>query len=322
MKFKNNALGISFILMIAISAQAKEGGMQGGGGLAHVCKDAAGNITRAEMYDLFEGRKRYDMNDTVDSTLSVDDLIKNAVQKVALTSPGISVRLQAALEVTRSTFRVGATPLNLVGDAQIRYREEGCDDVQIAYWDERAGKVSVNEEIWSHFDSKSKAALYIHEASYFLDRLINNNTTSDNAREFTASAFYENKARISVLFKTGETLMSAFGVNKLDDVTVTNGTTGAQMSVGNAVVNWQSPQCYVKKYSERYKTSAYAFWKAWDQTRGYYTYRSSTDEVVKLDLESDDADHLKITNPYCNESYRVSFKDLFGKRVGTTIIVE
>lgn len=181
---KNRLAGIITGVLLTVTCHA-QGGMNGGGGRAVVCRDSSGKITSAELLDLYEAREvfgyvlrvsapteeaelqttaaeyrryfGYDLKEQVGPNLSAGPL---SVEDVAES-------LRKEFETTRQKFRFIQLPnrLQQVPDSHEPVATDGCQAEQLAiyYLDQL---ILVQKEIYEHLDPMNKLALLIHEQEY------------------------------------------------------------------------------------------------------------------------------------------------------------
>jgi hypothetical protein len=172
--------------LLATTALALAGDKGNGGG-GHVCDGQRA----VQMYDLYEGYARYNLT-IPDRGLTVDQYLREALDKVENASPYVGYRIRTtltkALEENRFLLRsnIRLTPSE---DVNILVVNQGCRYEQMANWDIVSNNILINEELWNRMGNLGRAALYFHEATYAVDRAITRTTTSDATRKFVAEVF-------------------------------------------------------------------------------------------------------------------------------------
>src|SRR5688500_17763873 len=113
MKFEKLMIGIG--LMISMNTWA--GGEVGNGGVSIVCRDSSGEITQAQLLDIFEGQKLY-MLQYSNSGKDVDTRIKTSLKKLKK-FPVLQNKITAEIDVikNRTVFVGNDIELNPTNDA-------------------------------------------------------------------------------------------------------------------------------------------------------------------------------------------------------------
>ena len=162
----------------------------GNGGFAHVCRDNRGRITSARLLDLWETNTLYPHS----SNEPVETQVETALKKLKSFSPNayrvVNFRYQAIKNAIVKTPRA----LSMTEDAFPPYEPaRGCKYEQVARFEPvltetGTSGLRINSEIYDspRFSNSDRAALFIHEAVYLVDRLRNQATNSQRARTLTA----------------------------------------------------------------------------------------------------------------------------------------
>lgn len=180
MKFKKIVIGLSMLTSFTSWA----GGDVGNGGVSVVCRDSLGEITSAELLDIFEGREIYGRK-YINENIGVDTKLEISQLKLSR-HPTYLTKFQDELAKVQANliFIREGIELNPTNDALPTISKNGCNYEQVAnYTDE--GEVLVSREIYNAFDVNNKAALFIHEAVYALRRKVGDKT-SQKSRRLTA----------------------------------------------------------------------------------------------------------------------------------------
>jgi hypothetical protein len=200
-----------FLLLPASSAFA-ESGRVGNGGFAYVCRDAATHaITAARLLDLWEaeGVPTWRKDDSVDSQLAA------ALARLLDYSPNSWFGVVDRLEELRTSATYTNRALTLTDDAFPPYQPEaGCGYEQVARYETvvsetgKSGLRIANEIFNSPFFSNSdRAALFFHEAAYYVDRYKNEATNSQRTRIVVAHLFSDSEIPNAVRLATSALLV-------------------------------------------------------------------------------------------------------------------
>jgi len=177
----------------AVKLTRAESGRVGNGGFAYVCRDADKKIVVARLLDLWgaEGIPAWSKNDPVDAQITA------ALERLKAISPNGAVSVSEYIVKFQKTAIFSNRSLNPTEDAFPPYRPEaGCGYEQVARYEPlitetgRSG-VRIASEIFNspYFSNSDRAALYFHEAAYFVDRERNKATNSRLARMIVAHLF-------------------------------------------------------------------------------------------------------------------------------------
>ncbi|MGE3262284.1 MAG: hypothetical protein AB7K68_10940 [Bacteriovoracia bacterium] len=174
---------------LAPSLWAAEGGVNGGGGNAVVCRNSQGAIARAELLDLYEGEVRYDYEVARDSdsvaamsralNRSPDPLTRNLIeQSVAHVLNNYEfLRSGVALNPSADLGKGIAIPV-----------PEGCRLEGVGYYEDD-GKLKVSRSVYQALSPTDRAAFFLHEAAYRLAREMKQQDDSKDSRRYVAAAF-------------------------------------------------------------------------------------------------------------------------------------
>jgi hypothetical protein len=147
----------------------ENGGVDGGGGKAVVCRGGDGKITHAETLDLYEARTMYGYTPQVLST-PMEKQARAALQRVPATSRAV---LAYYVDLVLKNMKVLSTGAGLlpIDDSLESIFPKGCAAEQLANY--RADQsILVDGEIWDALNETERAALVLHEALYALNRLV------------------------------------------------------------------------------------------------------------------------------------------------------
>ena len=186
---------IAIVIGTLVATSAFAGNEKGNGGGAHVC---AGSV---EMYDLYEGRERYRLTPNLPSADTADRILEAVLERTAEASYENSEEFVPLLrnyirKVRTNIFPTTATLVRLP-DANELLIGRGCQYEQLANWDDRTGKLFVDDRLFSELRRvpAQEAALILHEAVYALARSRFEATTSTAAREVVARMIYGQNLR-------------------------------------------------------------------------------------------------------------------------------
>lgn len=173
---------IAGIMSFALSSFA---GDKGNGGYSVVCRTEQGQITSAELLDIYEGRVIYKRTYAVNQN-SVEDLIDIGRERVAKYAHFLSkLDREIGLINQNLIFIPEGNELESTDDAFPPIKKRGCKFEQLANYQD-SGEVLVSQEIYDQLDNVSKAALILHEAIYSFRRKALGEITSVNTRKLVA----------------------------------------------------------------------------------------------------------------------------------------
>lgn len=176
------------LMALSLSAIAGE---KGNGGYSVVCRTEQGQITSAELLDIYEGRVIYKKNYAVDQH-SVEEVIEIAKSRVA-DHHAFANKLNRELKLVNENiiFIPAGNELEPTDDAFPPIKKQGCKFEQLANYQD-SGELLVSQEIYDHLDNVNKAALLVHEAVYSYRRKALGETTSQNSRKLVAQIISKN----------------------------------------------------------------------------------------------------------------------------------
>lgn len=198
---QSNRQKLSFTLTMSLatalllnSFPAIAGSRDAGGGAAVVCRNEAGKITSAEMFDLFEGRALYQLESQAETkgktyleiAVSVGielDRGRSRMPEAEEYSLGYRIR---EIDKKKQMLPTDAG-VSTIDDTLSPILPKNCKAVQAAVYLE-SGELYLDQEIWTAFDQLNKAALLVHEAVYKELRDMGE-TNSIRARRAVANAF-------------------------------------------------------------------------------------------------------------------------------------
>lgn len=197
-------IGLSLLISTSVFAQG-EGTHSGNGGLAYVCRDSNQQITEARLLDLWEPEKTLLSSDF---TTSVEEQIKKALAKVSDDNEVFKLSqrqlLKYAIAIAKNDRSFVSKSIPLSNDALPAYRPAfGCAFEQVALYgfdyETRDWVLKISKEIYDHpkFSNTDRAALWLHEAMYSLDRQFNSAKDSRNARSAVADLLSDNPTLIN-----------------------------------------------------------------------------------------------------------------------------
>lgn len=163
---KSAFLGLVFLSAIA---NARTGGVDGGGGKSIVCRDSSNAIISAEVLDLYEGRVMFGLN--IPETLEPkEDQIRNALNRIPISSRG-TIELYVDQVQKNMKITPAGTQLLPIDDSSEVLAPQGCSAEQAAnYYNDRL--ILISGDIWGSLSETGKAALVLHEAIYASNRLV------------------------------------------------------------------------------------------------------------------------------------------------------
>lgn len=187
-------LGFSLLGILMNLAVAEGSGREtGNGGFAHVCRDQNEKIISARLLDLWEGVAL----NTWLSPAPKAEQIERVYKKIESISPAYLDRIKQVMNAYLVDIAFTDRKLSKTDDAFPPYEPgQGCAYEQVARFESlltETGKpgLRVNREIYqsSFFSESDRAALFIHEAVYWLDRGFRDVTSSFRSRVIVAHLF-------------------------------------------------------------------------------------------------------------------------------------
>jgi len=176
---------IGGLMALGIVANAKAGGVDGGGGKSIVCRNSAGNITSTEILDLYEGRVMFGKNIT-ETAEPMAVQIKNALNQIPAYSRGL---IEVYVNQVQKNMKIApaGTKLLPIDDSFEVIAPKDCSVEQAAnYYNDKL--ILVSGDIWANLTETGKAALILHEAVYASNRLVGA-TNSRQSRHIVANIF-------------------------------------------------------------------------------------------------------------------------------------
>lgn len=166
-------------------------GEKGNGGYAIVCRDNSGEITSAELLDIYEGRVLYKRSYAVDMN-STSELIEVAKSRIGDYGSFLN-KLNKELSLINQNliFIPNGNELEPTDDAFPPIKKKGCQFEQLANYT-NIGEVLVSQEIYDNLDNVNKAALFIHEAVYAIRRKAVGDENSQISRRIVAQLMATN----------------------------------------------------------------------------------------------------------------------------------
>jgi hypothetical protein len=196
MKISKIYLLIGLLFPSLIFANAK---VIGNGGNVVICENAQGQITKAEVLDLFEGHAIYGLNYNEDAIPALAQALKYSDTLSYAGSPVSSKNLSADVRDIYNglKFLPVGVGLESIPDSGHFIIPKGCRVVQtINYRDWK--NIFVDFDVWNVLSETQKAALLLHEAIYAYYREgnfeIDDEMTSSRARLAVATLFSGKKA--------------------------------------------------------------------------------------------------------------------------------
>lgn len=164
---------------------ARAGEKVGNGGVAVVCRTAAGAITSAELLDIFEGVNQMSLS-SPDRNIGVDLEIDIAKTRM-VSNPSFLSKFTDELAAVKSNLvflprGIGLEPTN---DAFPVINKRGCKFENVANYS-TDGRIYIDSEIFQELKPVHQAALYVHETVYAIARNVQGETSSVRSRKLTA----------------------------------------------------------------------------------------------------------------------------------------
>lgn len=181
------------IFLVLSAANLNAGPSSSGGGAAVVCRNEAKQIEYAELLDLYEAHTIYGLTLVASKGSTEEDYFLSADRTYTLQGhPDLAEQERSnILEGLRRFYDLaemtGELPrLNDLGRApQV---PNGCQIEQLAIFEDQNLKVRINLEIWMALDTLNRAALASHEAYYYFERTLEEQT-SESTRAMVAHIY-------------------------------------------------------------------------------------------------------------------------------------
>jgi hypothetical protein len=173
---KLNVIPLLFSAALLQAIPAFAGTDVGNGGGAYVCRDAQGQITSAELADLYIGQSRYGLTIPKDETKYADPEAERDAIELAVFGAIRKLREgnRVFANAVRQAYNRSLKHLKLTGpkdrlvqfnDALQPIEKEGCPREQLANYTD-VNELWVETKIWNALSITDKAALRVHEAVY------------------------------------------------------------------------------------------------------------------------------------------------------------
>ncbi|MCB0408522.1 MAG: hypothetical protein KDD34_09975, partial [Bdellovibrionales bacterium] len=178
-----------FVFCFCFQSLATLGAVDGGGGKSVVCRNENGEITSAEVLDLYEGRVQYGYStypDKQPALVQAREVIRRIVK-------GRGERYVEYVDSyvlnidSNMVLLPDGTGLKEINDSYHVIVPKYCKVEQLANFTPQ-NQVLVDGEIWRYLDNTNKAALLAHEALYKVFRDFGA-TNSIRARKAVAIGF-------------------------------------------------------------------------------------------------------------------------------------
>lgn len=183
---------LMFMFLPFVQSLAMHGKDGGNGGVSVVCRNSDGKITSAETLDLFEGKNQFNLTYPGVST-NHNDLIKFAKLKM-IDNPIFLKQFNEILSdvLTKLVFLPNGIGLKATEDDFPIITKKGCKAEQLANYEDKEEKIYIDEEIYAKLSEYDKAAFFIHETIFKMDRINHNQVKSINSRKLTANLLAQN----------------------------------------------------------------------------------------------------------------------------------
>jgi hypothetical protein len=224
--------------MLAVGETAFAGPGTSGGGASMVCRDSKGAITSAALYELFEAQNDPTQNLTiVESAAAPEAQIQNVLgdwaklkkegtfknDRIAGESQIATIQRALGLVKRDRVLMKAGTKIPLQSDIvpTILAKKAGCQLELTAYYDDKKlfnghqGVLEIDGEIYGKLSNTHKAALLMHEAVYKMNRVLGNETTSENTRKLVAALFAKKNAAFTAYLAN-----NLAKVRSIDDLTL------------------------------------------------------------------------------------------------------
>lgn len=176
---------LTIITFLVAGQLVKAGQEVGNGGYSVVCRDKNMKITEAHILDLFEAENigltiRYTKDE-------VEVQLKNLIDKLDENSGvGFEISKQLKLVKQKAKFiKKKTVGMPLTSDAFPKLKQKGCEYEQLAtyYTNNDENFLLIDSEIYDAISKTDRAALWMHEVLYKMNREFNNATDSLKTRE-------------------------------------------------------------------------------------------------------------------------------------------
>lgn len=172
---------ISLLLVLSFNTFARN--EKGNGGGVHYCEN------KVTVYDLYEGRVRYDIDVIEQEELDKEQTISFALEKVGKRNKRLKKLITEKIVEVEKKLSVRDIEIERTLDADSLYHDNGCEYKQAANWDDEIDKIIVAKYIWEKLTPFQKGVLLFHEAAYGVARDKSDAQTSTKVRKFVAEIF-------------------------------------------------------------------------------------------------------------------------------------
>ena len=195
---KNKILS-TLIILLPLTALA-EGGINGGGGGAYVCRNPKGKILESRLVDLWEAEntpfqwphKTGKLHITYTNKVSAEEQFSAAMKKLATADASLAKEVEEeknAIFANKNSLDPSIS-ISLPDDLKAGYFPSGCPAEGMMFFNGDSNQLDIKDEIFDKLKTKTDiAAAWAHEAIYKIFREKANHTTSRLTRRLVACLF-------------------------------------------------------------------------------------------------------------------------------------
>jgi hypothetical protein len=185
----------------------RHGSGTSGGGASWVCRDGVGKVTKAYLYDLYEGANDPTKNLTFIGSKETDPfkIARSALKKWKKSSPVSVIAPDVVDTISRALGLVERDRVNLKDKTKLPVKPDftptivpsggNCQFELSAFYDDsriyngHLGVLFIDPEIYNALTNVEQAALLVHEAVYKAMRILTGDTSSDETRKLVPAIF-------------------------------------------------------------------------------------------------------------------------------------
>jgi hypothetical protein len=193
----------TLLTLLSPFAQAQnEGGINGGGGGAYVCRNPDGSIRSSRLIDLWEterNAKRFGVPLHIERSDRDPELqFADAIKKLAAFDPdfadAVAAEKKKIFDINKPVPLPSDEEISLPKDLETVYSPKGCKPTGMMYFHDGKGFLQVDEEIFAALETKTDvAAAWAHESIYWVLRNAAGEKTSKNTRFLVGCLFAKEK---------------------------------------------------------------------------------------------------------------------------------
>lgn len=172
---------------VSMAANEKSGGVTSGGGASIICFNQKNQIKSAELLDLYEGRNRFNYSITNQNTSATSQIVKaiTKIQDPFYREKITEITYQIIDQVQFLPGQIVMPAPTDLGSEYLPILPAGCQIASVGFF-ENDGTLRISKTIYDLLKPTDKAALFLHEAVYFLLRQSSQESDSTHTRKIVA----------------------------------------------------------------------------------------------------------------------------------------